>query len=269
MTERAAQRSVPAALPGSGVPELWQPAPDCPIAIDRGEVLRYLGYQGQDIDPELATRIECVIGDLEHEAAPRGVMASFPVERIERADGARIVLGGSAIELTGHDIQRHLDGARGAVVLACTLGMAVERRLRLWGSQRPLEGAVLDAAASAGVEAAVDAMNAVVEQRAASAGLACTWRFSPGYGDLPLTAQPAILAALNATRRCGITATPTNLLIPTKSVTAIIGLFDDPAAAAAAGRAARPTCGTCRMRSGCSFRARGTTCYAPRAQRDA
>ena len=139
---------------------------------------------------------------------------------------------------------------------------------------------MLDAAASAAVEAAADALNAEVEHRAAAANLLCTWRFSPGYGDLPLDAQPGLLAALNATRLCGITATPTNLLMPTKSVTALVGLF--PQAADADGRNqagqtarpdARPACATCRFASGCSLRAPGRdlraqrTCLAGRARR--
>ncbi len=58
-------------------------------------------------------------------------------------------------------------------------------------------------------------------------GSAGNWRFSPGYGDCPLSAQRSIVnSVLNATRLIGLTVTPTSLLIPTKSVTAVIGLFD-------------------------------------------
>ena len=140
-----------------------------------------------------------------------------------------IALEGTALALTGRDIFRHLKDARYVAVLAVTLGMASEQRLRVLSSQNPLEGAVFDAACSALVESAADALNCEIEAAAQAAGLSCNTRFSPGYGDLPLAVQPTVLATLNATRLCGITATPTNLLMPTKSITAFVGLFEgDP-----------------------------------------
>lgn len=260
-------------MDATGVPTPWTPGAGEHLAIDRAEVLRYLGYAGQEMEPELADRIEAVVAALEASLAPRGVWAVFALrgtdgDAPEDTDGAPpLSLDGSTVELAGRDIRRHLARAPWCAALAVTLGMDVERRLRTAGSQHPLEAAVLDAAASAAVEAAADALNTEVERRAAAANLLCTWRFSPGYGDLPLDAQPGLLAALNATRLCGITATPTNLLMPTKSVTALVGLF--PQAADADGRNqagqtarpdARPACATCRFASGCSLRARGETC---------
>ena len=135
--------------------------------------------------------------------------------------------------------------------------MASEQRLRVLSSQNPLEGAVFDAACSALVESAADALNCEIESAAQAAGLSCNARFSPGYGDLPLAVQPTVLATLNATRLCGITATPTNLLMPTKSITAFIGLFEgDPHSSDAVS-----SCAGCRVVSGCPFRARGTRCW--------
>ena len=197
--------------------------------VDRAEMLRYLGYGGQQIEPELSRRIELVVERLELDIEPRG-----------------------------RDIYRHLKDARFAALMACTLGMDAERRLRTTGAQQPLEGAVLDAACSAYVEAAVEQMDQQVKAAAAAHGLAGNWRFSPGYGDCPLSAQRSIVDALNATRLIGLTVTPTSLLMPTKSVTAVIGLFDGEVHDAQS----RPTCNICRMREHCRFRAAHTTCYS-------
>ena len=97
------------------------------------------------------------------------------------------------------------------------------------------------AACSAYVEAAVEQMDQQVKTDAAVHGLAGNWRFSPGYGDCPLSAQRSIVNALNATRLIGLTVTPTSLLMPTKSVTAVIGLFDGEVHDAQS----RPTCNIC------------------------
>ena len=46
-------------------------------------------------------------------------------------------------------------------------------------------------------------------------------RRSPGYGDLPLSLSRTILAELDAPRKIGVSITDSNLLVPSKSVTAI------------------------------------------------
>ncbi|MBQ5601557.1 MAG: Vitamin B12 dependent methionine synthase activation subunit, partial [Clostridia bacterium] len=49
-------------------------------------------------------------------------------------------------------------------------------------------------------------------------------RFSPGYGDLPLSAQKNIFAVLDPERRIGLTLNSSLLMSPSKSVTAFVGL---------------------------------------------
>ena len=46
-------------------------------------------------------------------------------------------------------------------------------------------------------------------------------RRSPGYGDLPLALSREIIRTLDATRRIGVSITDSDLLVPSKSVTAI------------------------------------------------
>lgn len=129
--------------------------------VDRAEMLRYLGYGGQQIEPELSRRIELVVECLELDIEPRGVRRVFAIDAtgIDEQGEPCIRLVGTNVELRGRDIYRHLKDARLAALMACTLGMDAERRLRTTGAQQPLEGAVLDAACSAYVEAAVEQMD--------------------------------------------------------------------------------------------------------------
>ena len=46
-------------------------------------------------------------------------------------------------------------------------------------------------------------------------------RKSPGYGDLPLELSREIINRLDATKKIGVSITDSNLLVPSKSVTAI------------------------------------------------
>ena len=168
---------------------------------------------------------------------------------------------GADIELSGMDVGRRLSGARQIAVFAVTLGLGSENWLRRQRRQSLSDFMVLDAAASAYVEAGAEAMENLIRMNIehgmagetadmnltqkdigivsgahaptpgdqasdASAGSRLGPRFSPGYGDFALDAQASILASLDAERQLGIYLTDESLMIPTKSITAVAGIFD-------------------------------------------
>ena len=51
-------------------------------------------------------------------------------------------------------------------------------------------------------------------------------RFSPGYGDLPIEIQKDFFRVLEPNRKIGVSLTESMMMIPSKSVTAIIGISD-------------------------------------------
>ena len=71
--------------------------------------------------------------------------------------------------------------------------------------------------------AAVEKVMDEVEERARKEveGRKLKPRRSPGYGDLPLSLSRTILDELDAPRKIGVSITDSNLLVPSKSVTAI------------------------------------------------
>ena len=114
--------------------------------------------------------------------------------------------------------------------------------------------AVVDAMASAVMEELCNALEAEIRTSVQAQGHYLTGRFSPGYGDCPLTLQQPFAIALDTVRGLGMAVTPENLLTPRKSVTAILGVADHPVTGARAG------CGHCLLREKCEYRKRGTTC---------
>ena len=220
------------------------------VGVDRAEALRYLGYEGQEVDADLSARMEQLFAHCERTCNPAFVYRVFP---LASSDG-ELALEGSRIVLPGADIARHLEGARSVAVMAATAGLASERELRRLSATNGLDAMVYGAGASSIAEAASDACNAAIVAEARSAGFYTSWRYSPGYGDLPLDVQPSIVRALDATKRIGVTVTSTNLLVPAKSVTALVGLFDRP-------REDRRSCAGCSCAPYCNLRKAGTPCY--------
>lgn len=116
-------------------------------------------------------------------------------------------------EIESTALSCNLNGCKTAFIVAVTLGHSVDRLLRQVSVKSSADHFVCDAVASALIEALCDEVQAL---------LPCDTkpRFSPGYGDLPLSLQKPILRFLKAD---GIGLTETELMIPTKSVTFIAG----------------------------------------------
>lgn len=226
-------------------------------AVDKAEVLRYLGYRGQSLAPELDGLVDAAIADCLRVARPRGCVRAFDIAaRGLDADGTPfIALRGCALRLEGRDICAHLADAVAVGLLAVTLGVGIDRQLRLLSSTDPTGELAFDAAATACVEQAADAAEARIVGLATGRGLYTSYRYSPGYGDMPLACQPQLLASVNAQRLLGLTLTPTNLLIPTKSVTAVVGMHPAPQPSTHDG------CATCGCRPYCTVRRTGRTCH--------
>ena len=71
------------------------------------------------------------------------------------------------------------------------------------------------------VEKVMDELESKLRDEVAAEGLRLLPRRSPGYGDLPLSLSRRIIAELDAARRIGVSITASDLLVPSKSVTAI------------------------------------------------
>ena len=165
---------------------------------------------------------------------------------------AGFLLPEAELILPGADAAKMLEQCDQAVLMACTLGTQFEALLRGEQARDMSRAVILAACGSAWVEAGCDQ----VEQELAHClpNRYRTDRFSPGYGDLPLSLQPKICAALDTQRRLGLYVTESYLMNPSKSVTAIIGLSDWPQMARIRG------CTYCSMRETCKLRVGGKHC---------
>ena len=108
--------------------------------------------------------------------------------------------------------------------LACgTLGAGFDAFHRRVSAVSGADALVVQAIGAAMIESWMDgvedAIRAELEQ-----GETLVPRYSPGYGDFPLTAQKTILALLDAPRSIGVSLTSSLMMVPSKSVSAVIGV---------------------------------------------
>lgn len=211
--------------------------------VDKAEVLRYLGHKGQEYGAELDEVIDRSIELCLRLARPKHAVRILQIAR--ETGGIRVC--DADLLLTGEAIARHLDGVNDCALFAATLGVEVENRIRQLARGDLTASLALDAAATACIEAYCDDVCAELAAHVAARGLHPGPRFSPGYGDLPLELQPALLRELDAMRRIGLTCTESLILLPRKSVTAVIGLHGAPASACSSG------CERCGSAESCEY----------------
>ena len=205
------------------------------------EVLRYLGRREQEVPPELLGQIRECMELMQKTAKPRHIRRCFSLAATD--DG--VLLLGAGLFLRGGDILRHLNNCREAVLMAVTLGAEADTLIRRHEHTDLTHALILDACATRLIEHECDLLEAQIHAEAC--GIA-TSRYSPGYGDLALEIQPQILAVLDAGRKIGLTCTDSLILLPRKSVTAIIGL-------GAGGLSGG--CESCNLRESCTSRKDG------------
>lgn len=128
----------------------------------------------------------------------------------------------SVFSVTSSHLARNLAGCERAVLFAATLGMAGEQQRRRAAAVSPAEALMLDAMGSAAIEQFCNQICRDLAKEYPNDRLRP--RFSPGYGDFPLETQEKLLRVLDAQRKIGIFMSDGCLMIPQKSVTAVVGL---------------------------------------------
>lgn len=190
------------------------------IEIKEAEVLRYLGYKNQEIDKVTQDLIRESMKDIKDNINPRSLVKEFKIGK----DKDKVSLEGTSFALEGRSIYQHLKDCHSCLLLALSLGHSVDRIIRYYERVNMAKVLILDASASAAIEDLANKVTWDLEESYKSWGQSLTSRFSPGYGDLSLDLQKNFLDLLDAPRTIGLTASSHNILIPRKSVTAIIGV---------------------------------------------
>ena len=188
--------------------------------IDKTEVLRYMGHKGQSIDDNLNMQIERNI-DLCHKiSSPRWTYGYFDIDFAPDS----VCIKDSGIVLKGHDIYDHLFGARKCVIMAVTLGMELEKRLLQLERTSMTDALILDCAANVYAENVAEYVQSIITKELKDKHT--NYRYSPGYGDFAIETQNSLIPLLQCEKRIGLTVTPSSIMIPRKSITAVMGVFD-------------------------------------------
>ena len=203
--------------------------------LDRKRWLAAL-QSGEEALPSLQAQMDLAEQQLLEAAVPKAIYR---------------IMNKSDIKREGISIEKHLEGCDQVAVMGATLGMGVDDLIRRTQVRDMAMAVILDCGASLMIEEVCDIFQRQID--AETEGY-LTSRFSPGYGDYPLEYQQLIVRYIDGQRKIGLNVTGNSLMVPRKSVTALLGISDHPVT----GRPA--TCGECVLREKCTLRKEGRFC---------
>lgn len=192
--------------------------------IDRSEVLRYL-QTSEDLEDENINRlIDESIAEIKELINFRYLYQKFAVEHADE----EIKIKDTTLTLKGKSIKKHLKNSDEIYLMAATLGAQVDKKIAYYEKISVTKSMIFDACATTAIEEGCDKVEAEIKKKALAEGNEdITFRYSPGYGDLGIDIQKEFLRILKAPKKIGLTASKYNMLLPSKSVTAIIGLLPE------------------------------------------
>lgn len=182
------------------------------MTVSVQDVARYLRMGGRTPDGALAARIKELIDEATRVLRPARVWRRLPVARIP---------------MPGTTLLRHLEGCEEAYLACGTLGSALDALQRRVSVTSGADALIVQAVGAALVERHMDGVEDEIRAELAP-GESLATRYSPGYGDFPLAAQRPILALLDTPRQIGVSLTDSLLMVPSKSVSAVIGVTRTP-----------------------------------------
>ena len=146
----------------------------------------------------------------------------YRIDEVRRLEPQHIKLVSNAVFDGGAG--RFLRHSQFVATFVVTIGSALERLSRRWlRAGQVMRGTIVDALASAYVEATAECCQEHIRAWALPQGLDVTPRYSPGYCGMPVSQQVPLFQSVPA-NRVSVHLTESCLMVPIKSVSGLIGI---------------------------------------------
>ena len=188
------------------------------MQVNRAEIFRYLGIKGGEPDERTRDLAEQAIAELEGVVTPRFFWREWPFKRIDEEWSDF-----TCFTVKSRNLAKNLAGCGKVILFAATLGEGADYLIRRYSRVEVSRSVAVQAASAAMIEAFCREKNGELKELFRKDGWYLRPRFSPGYGDFSLEYQKLFCEVLQAEKTVGITLTDSLLMVPSKSVTAVIG----------------------------------------------
>lgn len=188
------------------------------LDLDINEIKRYLNYNGNELDSTTSQNINNAIQLVNEQAIPKYTYNVYDIE----TENDKVKLLNTTIVLNSKSLSNHLVRCNRVIILVATLGLELDYLIKRLQITDLGLAYVLNAVAVEYLEKYLD----YIQEEKLNINQNLTSRFSVGYGDLDLSYQNNLVNLVDATKQIGVNVLDSNLMVPSKSVSALIGLSD-------------------------------------------
>ncbi len=146
--------------------------------------------------------------------------------------------------LNSKDLDFYFKDCDQCMVIVGTLGTEVDRRIKYYEYVNMAKAVVFDAVANAYIEECLDEYQSKLP-------FIHTYRFAPGYGDVPLELNKELYRYMDVFKHLGLSINKGGLFVPLKSILGICGI----------GITTQKSCMSCMKIKDCVYRNEGRRCY--------
>lgn len=187
------------------------------------EAARYIGYSKIRLpDDTIMQMIKEACEKLMEVIKPQAIFEEFDLSF--ESQNEKNIISFADVCFESKDLARNLQNCDKIYLLACTIGPQVDSIIRREQTLNAAMAAIFQGAGAMFIEKLVDLSNMQIKMDAQKNGRITKPRYSPGYGDVPLSCQKDFFRLLPCTR-IGLTLMDTLIMAPEKSVTAYIGSY--------------------------------------------
>ena len=183
--------------------------------MDRKNILRYLRTNSAVTDESILALVDRAADDVEQNAEIKTLYRIFDCKVTDSE------MAIDNVHFESRRLAKNLKGCRRVVLFGATLGLRIDRMIH---SAAATDVALAMAYQAAAAELIEEACDKIEEEIKAQHGVELRSRYSPGYYDLDITEQKKFFSLIEITKRIGITLTDSYQMVPSKSVTAFIGI---------------------------------------------
>jgi cobalamin-dependent methionine synthase I len=185
------------------------------------EVMRYLGYNNTQADDRIVNQISQLSVELTSNINEKNIYDIFNCQ----ISNNTVTINN--LKINSKNLTCCLKDCSHIALLAATLGTEADIILRRYTALDMEKALVAHAVCSAMIEQYCDIIADKIAGNSELSHLFSTLRFSPGYGDFDIMYQKDIIKILNCESSIGLTLTKGYMLLPSKSVTALIGFSNE------------------------------------------
>jgi hypothetical protein len=183
--------------------------------MNKAEILRYMRTNSKTQDEKILALVDEAMALIESNAQPKTLYRIFDCTVTE--DELKI----GDFSFKSQRLAENLKGCKRVVIFGATLGVQCDRLIKINTASNIALAMALQASSASKIEEVCDSLEqSIIDQH----GVTLRQRYSPGYFDLDITEQKKIFTLLELTKRIGLSLTDTCEMVPTKSVTAFIGI---------------------------------------------